>query len=307
MKLERVGDGPILEPRKNVTWEKDAVLNAAAIHEDGKFHLFYRAVAHYPDARNRSCIGHAWSNDGVRFERADEPILRNDTGPENTVGVEDPRISKLGETYYLTYSCYNGEEVQIAWATSRDLDRWTPHGVLFGHEQFGNNKNAALFPAKIGGRYALIHRPMGLSWGSEPCALDMWLAFSDDLQHWGWHQRLLRCRRGEVDWEYAKAGLGGTPFRTESGWLMTYHAVDANSVYRLGLVLLDAEDPTVVLKRTAEPILEPEADWEVQGDVNNVVFTCGGVLLGTELWVYYGGADTVIGLAKGDASEFLER
>ena len=305
MKLTRIGDGPVLEPRKNVAWEKSAVLNAAATHADGKFHLFYRGVAHNPGARNRSCIGHAWSADGVHFERAEEPILRNNTRPENTVGVEDPRIVRIGDTYHLCYVMWNEKQTNVGRATSPDLSKWTDHGVMFGHEFFGNNKNATLFPEKIDGRYALIHRPMGFSWGGESGPLDMWLSLSKDLKNWSGHRRLLRARRGEVDWEYSKIGLGAPPFKTKAGWLMIYHAVDRKMVYRLGLVLLDLEEPTKVLKRTDEPILQPEADWEVKGDVKNVVFTCGAVLLGTELWVYYGGADTVIGLAKGDVADWL--
>lgn len=305
MKLIRVGDGPILEPRRNVAWEQNAVLNSAAIHAGGMFHLFYRAVAHHPQARNRSCIGHAWSKDGVLFERAGEPILRHNTRPENTVGVEDPRIVKLGDTFHLCYVMWNGKTTNVGLATSPDLAAWTDHGVIFGYPLFGNNKNATLFPEKLDGQYALIHRPMGFSWGGESGPLDMWMSLSPDLKNWHGHRRLLRARRGEVDWEYSKIGLGAPPFKTDAGWLMIYHAVDRKMVYRLGLVLLDLHDPTRVLRRTDEPILQPEAGWEVKGDVGHVVFTCGAVLLGSELWVYYGGADTVIGLAKGDVAAFL--
>jgi predicted GH43/DUF377 family glycosyl hydrolase len=305
MKLKRVGKEPILEPRKNVAWEQSAVLNSAAVHAGGKFHLFYRGVAHYPNARNRSCIGHAWSTDGVHFDRADEPILRNNTRPENTVGVEDPRLVKIGDTYHLAFVMWNQKHTQVGLATSKDLVRWKDCGLIFGHEQFGNNKNATLFPEKIDGHYALIHRPMGFSWGGESHPLDMWLSLSKDLKTWHGHRRLLRARRGEVDWEYTKIGLGAPPFKTKAGWLMIYHAVDRSSVYRLGLVLLDLKDPAKVLRRTDKPILQPEVGWEIRGDVKNVVFTCGAVLLGTELWVYYGGADTVIGLAKGDVSDWV--
>jgi len=305
LKLKRVGKGPILEPRPDVPWEKSAVLNAAAIHDGKLFHLFYRAVAHNPGASNRSCIGHAWSRDGVHFERADEPILRNNTRPDNRIGVEDPRIVKLGNRYYLTYVCWGGKETNVAVAVSPDLKRWRDKGIIFRHSQFGDNKNATLFPEKIDGQYALIHRPMGFHWGRDTEPLDMWLSLSPDLKNWTSHRRLLRARRGEIPWEYNKIGLGAPPFKTDKGWLMVYHGVDRKSVYRIGLVLLDYKDPSLVLKRTEEPILEPEADWEISGDVNNVVFTCGAVLLGTQLWVYYGGADTRLGLAKGDVKSFL--
>jgi predicted GH43/DUF377 family glycosyl hydrolase len=304
LKLQRIGDAPILEPRKEVDWENDAVLNTAAIYDGELIHLFYRGVSHTP-LKNRSCIGHAWSKDGVHFERADEPILRYGSREDNLVGVEDPRIVKIGDRYHLCYVCWNEQQTNIAMATSKDLVHWEDHGVIFGYEQFGNNKNATLWPGLIDGQYALIHRPMGFVWEDGEQPLDMWMSLSPDLKSWKGHRRLLRARRGEVDWEYSKIGLGAPPIRTEKGWLMIYHAVDAKMVYRLGLTLLDLNNPVKVLKRTDMPILEPEADWEIKGDVGNVVFTCGAVLLGSELWVYYGGADRVIGVAKGDITDFL--
>jgi predicted GH43/DUF377 family glycosyl hydrolase len=302
--LTRVGDGPILTPRKHIAWEKDAVLNTAAIHDGKLFHLFYRGITHTP-RRNMSCIGHAWSEDGLHFERADEPVLRNGTSPDRTQGVEDPRIVRIGDTYYLCYVTWNEVHANVGLATSKDLWTWEDRGIVFSYEQFGHNKNATLWPEKIEGRYALIHRPMGFGWGDMAHPLDMWLSMSPDLNEWSGHRRLLRARRGEVDWEYEKIGLGAPPFRTDRGWLMVYHAVDKRYVYRLGLVLLGLDDPTKVIKRTSAPILEPEAPWERAGDVSNVVFTCGAVLLGTDLRVYYGGADTVIGLARADVSSFL--
>jgi len=207
--------------------------------------------------------------------------------------------------YHLCYVTWNEVTANIGLATSTDLFHWEDHGIIFGHEQFGNNKNASLWPRKIDGRYALIHRPMGFAWGYDPHPLDMWLSLSDDLKTWTGHRRLLRARCGEVAWEETKIGLGAPPFETPAGWLMVYHAVDANYVYRLGLVLLDRDNPTRVLRRTEAPILEPEAEWELKGDTGNVVFTCGAALLGSQLWVYYGGADTVIGLARADISSFI--
>lgn len=308
MQLQRVGDAPILTPRKDVPWEKDAVLNAAAIHVDGTFHLFYRAIAHSPGDANRSSIGHAWSADGVHFQRHDAPLLASGTCPEESTGLEDPRITLIDDTYYLVYTAWNEVHAQIALATSHDLRQWQRHGVIFGYEQMGNNKNAALFPEKIHGEYALLHRPLGFGDfddSGEQTPLDMWISYSPDLIHWHDHQLLLKTRRGEVAFEHRKIGAGSSPHRTEAGWLLVYHTVDIDRVYRLALVLLDLQDPCKVLNRSMEPILQPEARWELAGDVQNVVFTCGSVLRGNELWVYYGGADSVIGLAKGDISEFL--
>lgn len=301
MRLERVSPEPILVPRQDVHWESAAVFNAAAVYHEGTFHLFYRAVEHRPGARNRSCIGHAWSRDGVHFERAEEPALAY--GPPQvtgnryeTQGVEDPRVTKIGDTFCMLYTAYDGETAQVAYATSGDLEGWERRGLIIPFSLFGCwNKDAALFPERIGGRYAVIHRP-------EP---DMCLSYGDDLKGWTDHVRFMRPRPG-VAWEGRKIGLSGPPMKTPAGWLVVYHGVDGGFVYRQGLALLDLEDPSRVLKRTDEPILEPELDWELEGDVPNVVFSCGSLLFGTELWVYYGGADTVIGLAKGDVGGFLE-
>lgn len=300
MRLERVSDQPILSPRQDVPWESAAVFNTAAVFEDGVFHLFYRAVEHRPGAPNRSCIGHAWGADGIHFERADEPALaygpREATGNDfETQGVEDPRVTKIGDTFHMLYTAYDGTTAQVACATSTDLERWKRRGLIIPYSLFDCwNKDAALFPERIGGRYAVIHRP-------EP---DMCLSFSDDLANWTDHVRFLKPRPG-VAWEARKIGLSGPPMRTDAGWLVVYHGVDANAVYRQGLCLLDLHDPSRVLRRTDEPILEPELPWELEGHVPNVVFSCGSLLFGTELWLYYGGADTVIGLAKGDVGEFL--
>jgi predicted GH43/DUF377 family glycosyl hydrolase len=280
-----------MSPRKDVAWEKDTVFNAAAIHDGGKFHLLYRAVAHNPGDPNRSCIGYASSADGIHFERLDEPVLASNTVPEEAQGVEDPRVTKIGDTFYMLYTAYDGKRTQVALATSTDLIHWQRHGVIIPDTLFGNNKDAALFPEKIGGRYCMMHRP-------EP---DIYLAFSDDLLHWTDHVCIMKP---EFAWETAKIGGGAQPIKTEKGWLLIYHGVDEKLWYRLGVALLDLDDPTRVIARQPEWILQPEANWEIVGDVKNVVFTCGAVLLGRELWVYYGAADTVIGLAKGNLDDF---
>ena len=292
LQLTRVGDGPILRPRPEIPWEKDAVLNASAIYANGRFHLHYRAVAHRPEDPNRSSIGYAVSADGLHYERLDAPVLSPGTVPEEAQGVEDPRVTKLGETYVMLYTAYDGTRTQIAMATSGDLIHWERHGIVLSSDLFGNNKDAMLFPARIGGRYCMMHRP-------DP---DIYLAFSDDLHHWTDHVRLMGP---EFAWERRKIGGGAPPIRTEAGWLVVYHGVDEDLWYRLGVALLDLDDPTRVIARQPEPILEPEMDWELTGDVNNVVFTCGAVLRDRELWVVYGAADTVLGLAKGNVDEFL--
>jgi len=298
-RLERVGDGLIMQPRPRVPWEQSAVLNAAAVYDPnvgrGRFHLLYRAVAHRPGDPNRSSIGYAWSDDGIHFERLDEPVLRSAEVPEEAQGVEDPRVTKLGDTYYMLYTAYDLHRIQIAMASSKDLLTWRRHGVVIPNTLFGSNKDGALFPETFGGRYCIMHRP-------EP---DIYLGFSDDLSNWTERATHVRIMQPEFAWESAKIGGGAQPIKTEKGWLIIYHGVDERLWYRLGVALLDLDDPTRVIARQPEPILEPEKDWELIGDVHNVVFTCGAVLVGRELRVYYGAADTVIGVAKGNIDDFL--
>ncbi|MGD0090915.1 MAG: glycosidase [Planctomycetota bacterium] len=292
LQLTRIGNGPVLAPRKSVPWEKSAVLNAAAIHAGGKFHLIYRAVAHNPGDRNRSWLGYASSQDGVNFARLEAPVLWPNAVPEESQGVEDPRVVLIGDTFHMCYTAYDLKRTQVALATSKDLIHWQRHGVILSNTVLGNNKDASLFPEKIGGRWCLMHRP-------EP---DIYLSFSGDLRNWTDHTCILKP---EFEWEATKIGAGAQPLKTPQGWLLIYHGVDKKMWYRLGAALLDLDDPRKVLKRQREFILEPRETWELKGDVNNVVFTCGAVLLGTELWVYYGCADTVICLAKADVADWL--
>lgn len=292
LRLKRASDGPILTPRKDVLWEKDTVFNTAAIYDNGKFHLLYRAVAHNPGDMNRSCIGYASSADGIHFDRLDKPVLNSNEVPEEAQGVEDPRVTKIGDTYYMLYTAYDLKRTQIAMATSSDLIHWKRQGIIISNELFGNNKDSGLFPEKVQGRYCMMHRP-------DP---DIYLAFSDDLYNWTDHVCIMKPK---FEWEATKIGGGAQPIKTEKGWLMVYHSVDKDMWYRLGIALLDLDDPRKVIKRQPEWILQPEAHWELKGDVANVVFTCGAILMDRELWVYYGAADTVIGLAKGNIDDFL--
>jgi predicted GH43/DUF377 family glycosyl hydrolase len=179
-------------------------------------------------------------------------------------------------------------DYRISYATSTNLIHWTRHGIVLDEE----NKDASLFPEKINGKYLLLHR-------RPP---DIWLTKSSDLKNWGDHQILLRANPVS-DWESEKIGIAGPPVKTAEGWLLIYHGVSRKNHYSLGIALLDIRNPTQIISRQKEPILEPELDWEVHGHVPNVVFSCGQVELGNELIVYYGGADSVIGAAKINLSE----
>jgi len=280
MKLQRYEGNPILEPDPLHEWEALNVFNAAVVHHNGLSHMLYRAQG----LDRVSHIGYAVSEDGFRWSRLDRPVFSPATEFE-TRGVEDPRVSRIGDTFYMVYVAYSGTFYQIALARSRNLITWERVGFPLPGEL---NKDGALFPGKIGGRYCLLHR-------RPP---DIWMAYSDDLLHWTDHQIIMRPR--PHSWEALKIGAAGPPMKTDRGWLFIYHGVGEDMVYGLGAALLDLEDPAVVLRRQAEPILEPLEEWEQQGDVPNVVFSCGQVMLPDSLRVYYGGADRAIGVATVD-------
>jgi len=286
MKLKRYQGNPILTPCKEHDWEARAVFNAAVVYDRGLFHLLYRAQG----ADGISSIGYAVSRDGFDWLRLDRPVLEP-ANEHEARGVEDPRVTRIGDTFYMCYVAYSGTFYQIALARSQNLIAWERLGFPLPGEL---NKDAALFPEKIGGRYCMLHR-------REP---DIWLAYSDDLIHWGDHQIVMRPRPGA--WDSYKIGTNGPPLKTEAGWLLFYHGFAQDKVYRMGVALLDLEDPTVVLKRQEEPILEPEEEWEREGDVPNVVFSCGQVMTDETLYIYYGGADTALGVATAPRTEVEE-
>ncbi|AZR73256.1 glycosidase [Anoxybacter fermentans] len=298
IKLTRLTNEPILRPVKEHIWEKEAVFNAAVLYENGLFHLFYRASDQpfYLDSEKplqekkfTSSIGYAVSKDGIHFNRLTEPVYTGE-GEQEDWGVEDPRITRLGDTYYMLYTGFGGRDwndFRICMATSKNLIDWKRKGVVLDEP----NKDAALFPEKIGGKYVLLHRRLP----------DIWVGFSENLKEWENHQIIMSPI--PESWESKKIGIAGPPIKIDEGWLLIYHGVDDNNVYRLGLAILDLNDPTKVLYRQAEPILEPELDWEINGLVPNVVFSCGAVDLGDKIYVYYGGADTVIGVASLDKND----
>jgi predicted GH43/DUF377 family glycosyl hydrolase len=287
IRLVRLVANPILSPRKENAWEAGAVFNCAAIYDGGLVHLIYRATditSNGEQGQYINSLGYATSRDGLTFERCHQPILTNDVEQELR-GPEDPRIVKLEDTFYMMYTGYGGRfdgDYRICLASSPDLTHWTRHGVVLDEP----NKDAALFPDKVGGRYVMLHR-------RPP---HIWLAYSDDLQRWVGHSPIIEALP-HSDWENAKIGAAGPPIKTESGWLLIYHGVSDDRRYCLGAALLDLVDPSRVIARQARPILEPELDWEISGHVPSVVFSCGQVLMGDELYVYYGAADTVIGVA----------
>ncbi|SNX53831.1 glycosidase [Thermoanaerobacterium sp. RBIITD] len=286
IKLKRLSDQPILKPIKEHEWERKAVFNCSAIYDNGLFHLIYRATdlgPHMKYGRYISRLGYAVSKDGINFMRLDKPVLSNDVEQELR-GCEDPRIVKIDDTYYMMYTGFGDrtkDDYRICLATSKNLINWERKGVVLDEP----NKDATLFPEKIHGNYVMFHRRYP----------DIWIAFSNDLKNWYGHKPVIKPIKGT--WESARVGVAGPPIKVKDGWFLIYHAADDNNVYRLGAALLDTNDPSKVLARQKEPILEPELEWEKNGYISNVVFSCGNAIKDDNIYVYYGGADTVIGVA----------
>jgi predicted GH43/DUF377 family glycosyl hydrolase len=225
-----------------------------------------------------------------------------DHHPEEVWGIEDPRITWLPERqeWAVAYTAYSRRGPLVSLAVTNDFRHFRRLGPAMPPE----DKDAALFPRRIGGRWALVHRPTPLAGPAH-----VWIAFSPDLRHWGDHTLLLPAREGAW-WDAGKIGLGPPPLETPDGWLLLYHGVRSTasgSLYRVGLVLLDLEDPCRVLHRTDEWVFGPSESYEQTGDVGGVVFPCGWIHDPTtdELRIYYGAADSAIALATATLSDLV--
>ncbi|WP_438444184.1 glycoside hydrolase family 130 protein [Gorillibacterium sp. sgz5001074] len=228
----------------------------------------------------------ARSKDGIRFEIDEQPSMFPMDG-EEAWGIEDPRITQLGNQYYITYSAVSSKGVAVRLAVTEDFRRFERLGLILPPE----NKDVAIFPATIGGKYFMLHRPVPKSIGSP----EMWIAESPDLIHWGNHRFLIGLR--DESWDNGRIGGGAVPFLTDDGWLELYHGADMNDRYCMGAVLLDREDPGKVLARSRVPVLLPEADYERNGFFGGVVFSCGVLPMGQTVRMYYGAADEVMACA----------
>ncbi len=260
------------------------------------------------DRRGISHLTAARSTDGVTDWRIDaQPTFRAQPHeyPEELWGVEDARIVRLESlgSFAVTYTAYSRAGPLIALAMTEDFRTFERHGPIMSPE----DKDAAFFPRQFGGRWALIHRPVPHTGGAKA---NMWLSFSPDLHNWGDHTVLLEARDGAW-WDAGKIGLSPQPIETAEGWLIMYHGVrttPAGGLYRVGLALLDLDDPRRVLRRGDEWVLGPSASYETTGDIPNVVFPCGAILDSEsgELRVYYGAADTCVALATAQIGEVLD-
>lgn len=296
----RYSGNPILS-RENWPYPINSVLNAGAVRlADGDTLLLCRI-------EDRSGLSHlcaARSANGITNWRIDsQPTLLASPleFPEEIWGIEDPRITYIPELeqYAVAYTSFARGGPGVSLALTKDFRSFERYGVIMSPE----DKDAALLPRRIGGRWALIHRPM------TALGAHMWISYSPDLRHWGSHKIILEARRGGW-WDANKIGLCSPPIETDKGWLMIYHGVRqtaSGSIYRLGLALFDLERPDVCLQRGNFWVFGPEAPYERCGDVNDVVFPCGQTIGadGDTINMYYGAADTSIALATGSIRALL--
>jgi len=290
----RYNGNPILN-RHNWPYPINSVFNAGAVRlADGDTLLLCRVedrngLSHLCAARSANGI------DGWRIDPVPTLAGEPESYPEEIWGIEDPRITFVPELdkYAIAYTSFARGGPGVSLALTNDFRTFERFGVVMSPE----DKDAALLPHRIGGHWALIHRPM-TSLGAH-----MWISYSPDLRHWGSHKVILEARRGGW-WDANKIGLCSPPIETEKGWLMIYHGVRETAsghIYRLGLALFDLARPEVCLQRGNSWIFGPETDYERNGDVRDVVFPCGQTIGadGDTINLYYGAADSSIALATG--------
>lgn len=241
----------------------------------------------------------ARSTDGIHFEVEGLPALVAATAYEG-FGIEDPRITQLDGVYWITYTAVSNYGIGTGLASTTDFRKFERHGIIFPPP----NRNVTIFPEKIGGQYAALHRPMPEGLGQH----SIWTARSTDLKSWGSHRIVATPR--ESGWDDTKVGGGAVPFKVhfekDDGWLAIYHGVTGSPpTYSLGALLLNRHDPSKVRGRSREPILIPEAPYELEGFFGKVVFTCGALNDGDRVRVYYGAADGVVAVADLSLQEIL--
>lgn len=324
-------EGIILQPTE-AEFESKAVFNPACVLVDGIVHMLYRAVG----KNDVSTIGWCQLKDNRVIQRGCRPVLAPEFAFEKK-GIEDPRITWFNGTYYLFYTAFDGKNALIAYATSKNLINFNKHGLIspkisydraedifrsqvkeryrmfetFYKEQRGRDvllfeKDAALFPQKFNGKYALFHRILpGIQ-------IIFFRKFSDLTEHY-WRHYLKRLddfiALDPLFWYESRNVGGGTPpLKTKSGWLIIYHAVEdtpLGKIYHAGAALLDLNNPLKVIGRLKEPLFSPQKPWEKKGVVSNVIFPSGAIIDKDRLYIYYGAADHCVGCKSVDLSSLL--
>lgn len=344
---------PIIAPNPAHDWEFK-VYNPGAVYHDGQYHLFYRATGIGLDWH--SSLGYAVSKDGEHFERFDKPLLDREyskPGELDYRGLEDPRITKIGDTFYMAYAAYNGIIPQLCVATSKDLKHWERHAPAltgFNLTKYGGvkikwnretdqpyekaadpkrenwTKSGGIFPEKINGKFWMMF--------NDP---QIWMATSDDGITWDFMPEVfLRARLGSGLFDEMFVEMGPPPIKTERGWLVLYHGINRLMQYRLGVLLLDLNDPTKILYRGDEPIFGPLEKDELSGMVDaihgmskvvesgdrdaiaafvkeaerkdimpQVTFICAAIVIDGIVRLFYGAGDQSIGTATASLADIL--
>ncbi len=266
--------------------------------KDSKLDASDNRVINYNGVDYLTTISHlrlVCSDDGIEFyEPEGYPLLFGD-GEYESYGIEDGRVTKIEDTYYLTYTMVSANGVGVGLRTTKDWKQFEKKGMIFSP----HNKDCAIFEEKINGKYYALHRPSSTELGGNY----MWLAESPDGIHWGNHKCIAKTRKGKFDSK--RLGAGAAPIKTEKGWLEIYHGATEENRYCLGAILLDIQDPSIVISRSNEAIMEPIADYEKNGFFGNVVFTNGHIVIGDTIKIYYGASDKFVCQAKFSIKEIL--
>ncbi len=268
---------PILKPNPKNWWEAKKLYNPGAIFYEGKYHLFYRAVG--GGEGWKSSIGYAVSKDGENFQRYNKPLLTGENRFEKR-GLEDPRITKIENLFYMAYAAYDGITPRLSIATSENLKTWEKNGFAFSDWSFGKaggirtnfddngnpftkpefnewSKSGGIFPEKINGKFWMLFGEYRI-----------WFATSDDGIKWTGDQKpFLEPRQGNY-FDNTFVEMGPPPIKTEKGWLVLYHGINNAHWYKIGFLLLDLKNPRNIIFRTEKPIFEPEKDYEMSGIVD---------------------------------------
>jgi predicted GH43/DUF377 family glycosyl hydrolase len=287
MGIHRYKNNPILT-KKDVPFRANSIFNPGAAKINNQYVLLCRVEM--PSGRSSFVLAN--SSDGVSFKVEDNPCLTPEKHKDYFKyvewGIEDARVTKIDDKFYLTYTGYSLYMPLVMLAETEDFKNYK----MLCPISEPSNKDCALFPEKINGHFWKIDRP------SADNRRDIWISKSPDLIHWGSHEILSEPLQGS--WESDKIGISTNPVKTKDGWLVLYHGVRGfgiSSIYKLGVMLLDSEKPWIVKGKSKEPILAPELDYERTGDVGNVVFSNGWIIENNEVKIYYSGADTNICLA----------
>ncbi len=317
-KLEKTVLNPIMEPNNN-EWESWQTFNPATIYLNKKVHFLYRAIGE----QGLSVFGYASSKNGIHIsERLKSPAFAikqdflktlktnyclNYHSGGSFAGCEDPRLVCIDNTVYLIFTTFsNWSQLRITLTSipkkdflNKNWDKWKKPVFISAPNEI--HKNWVLFPEKINGKFAILH-------SISPNIQIEYFDSLDELDGKTFIKSSYARTPLQNGWEAYLRGVGPSPIKTSKGWLVLYHAEDKNdsSKYKLGAMILDFKDPTKILYKAKEPVLEPNRPYENNGFKSGIVYSCGAVVIDKTLFVYYGGADTVVCVATQNLEEFIK-